>query len=136
MFNATPQILHAANVKSLAPWEWDEPAPLRVSTNPFMSAFPPYALSEFISLVLSNHVVLIRRAQAARSFLAQRFLLARKESLHGSVKLVASLEEVQLHQEKITNKLSAEFADERSSCGGASSCTSKVSHMLWLKTAK
>jgi hypothetical protein len=75
MLKVTPRAFRAASVKSLAPWEWDEPAPVRVSTNPSMPACHVRLVRARV-LVLSNYVAVSTEAYAKILLLVQCLLLA------------------------------------------------------------
>ena len=48
----------------------------------------------------------------------QRLLLSRQKRMHGRIKMVSSLEEIEFHEKDIAQQLAAEFAHEFA-CGGS-----------------
>jgi hypothetical protein len=56
--------------------------------------------------------------------------LAGEKSVHGSVELVAAVEEVELHHEEETNKIATELADERAGSGSGAAWNVNVSWVL------
>jgi hypothetical protein len=81
---------------------------------------------------ISNRLDLI----SALLGLAKRLFLTGEKGVHGSVELVAAVEEVELHHEEETDKVAAELADERAGCGSGATWNVTVSWVLQLTSLK
>ena len=62
--------------------------------------------------------------------LVEALLLATEEGVNGSVELVSSLEEVELHHEDETEQVAAELLDEVAGCLCCAACSLMLAEML------
>jgi hypothetical protein len=77
---------------------------------------------------------LAKRQLVLRSLKA--LFLTGEKGVHGSVELVAAVEEVELHHEEETDKVATELADERAGCGSGATWNVTVSWVLQLTSPK